>query len=98
MKSSTQMMLWVLMDDLKDAGMLIDYMDEAKAIPNADETVRWLKAKAMARHDALKQDFDLVMARAGIAERVANGDEVAAALHDYLKEEMTKIYSRISRA
>ena len=96
MKTPVQMMLTALMDDLKDAQMLIDYATESCANDYMD-AYNFFRNKARARVEQMKNDYDYIYAMAGMKDRLSNGDEIAMALDDYLSYSVNELISKVNK-
>lgn len=96
MKTSTQMMLSVIMDGITDSGMLMDYATDAKW-GNDEEAYRWFKTKAKTRVEQSKADYDYVKAQVKLEDKVKAGDDIAIALHTYLQGAVAGLQDRLGK-
>jgi len=89
------MMLNVLMDGIRDAGMMLDYAEEAY---NADrvECGNWFKTHARKRIDALDSDFDYVSEQIGLEEKAKAGDEIALSLRNHISGQLDDLQRRFA--
>lgn len=85
-------MLSVLMDGIKDAGMLLDYAYKAKM--QEDDTENWFTNHARKRIEELASDYQAINNEIGLEAKAAT-DEIACALMCHLKEEILQLKNRL---
>lgn len=83
-------MLSVVMDGIADTEMILDYADESEG-----NKMNWFMDRAKKRYQMTQEDYDYVMNSAGIKERASDGDEIAEALCDHLRKQMTRLSARM---
>ncbi len=86
-------MLSILMDGIKDAGMLLDYAYKAKM--QEDDTENWFLSHARKRIEEFTSDYQAVNNEIGLESKAAAGDEIACALMCHLKEEILQLKNRL---
>ena len=82
----------VLMDDIKDVGMILDYADT-----DAEHRDFYIQ-KARKRMDALKNVHEYVCKETGMMKRVEDGDELARAFKSYIDEQISTLWNRLNMA
>lgn len=80
-------MLTILMDDIKDAKRIAEYVIEAVSC-NRDAEAEWFTEHARSRYDKIVADYGYIVRYAELQEKEASGDPVSAALHGYLEDQM----------
>lgn len=88
-------MLSVLMDGIKDAGMLIDYAKSAMA-DGKSQAYNWFKSKAKARIDELDGVYNFISEEIHMEEKMRQGDEIAIVLSEYINCQLDELDRRIS--
>lgn len=84
-------MLWVLMDDIKDANMLMDYYEES----DNPEDENFFHAHAKKRMDEVMSDYGIIKARINLDQKVREGDVIAEALNSHLDHEVMMLRQRM---
>lgn len=87
-------MLSVMMDEIKDANMMLDYAMKAKIMN--DDTFDWFISHARVRADMLMDDYKRINMEIGLEQKAMEGDMVAEALRCHLKDQITEIRDRMS--
>ena len=80
----------VLMDDIKDVGMILDYAEQDEAHKE------FYVQKASKRMDALEAVRDYVCKETGLIKRVEEGDELAHAFKSHIDEQVSTLWNRLN--
>ena len=89
---STNDMMNVIMDGVRDAGMLIGYAQNALH-ENKAERADWFKMRAKARMDQLRTDWQEVCGVLGVSKKAEAGDEIAEAMRCMIRHRMDELSS-----
>ena len=95
--SCTRMLLTVLMDGIKDAAMWMDYADKAKSADRNDMEM-WFRNHAKKRTESLKSDYDYIKDWLMFDDKIRSGDEIMAALKDYIDSQISDLERRTEAA
>ena len=84
------------MDGIKDAGMWLDYAENAMA-ENDQAHAIWFGNHAKSRVNQLSDDYDYIIREIGLVDKVKSGDPIAEALHSHLKYQINDVIDRVNR-
>ncbi len=87
MKTTNSRLLDVVMDDIKDAGMMFEYAEQAKAEGN--EALRdWFKQKASERHKMAESEWNDAMRVLDLEKR---DDDASMCLKRHVDKELSML-------
>lgn len=84
-------MLSILMDNIKDTNMWIDYAENCTDM----NYKMWFTQHAKSRAGSLNEDYEYIAKEIGLLEKARSGDEIAEALLDHLNYQIKEIGSRL---
>lgn len=87
-------MLSVLMDGIKDADMIMEYAEKAKAME--DDTYEWFMQHAKMRVESLSNDYRRINDEIFLEAKAADGDPIAEALKCHLKDQIMHLKNKLS--
>lgn len=87
-------MLSVLMDNINDANMLMDYATKAKM--SNDDTFDWFMKHAKMRVDNLWDDYKRIDAEIMLEAKAREGDPIAESLKCYVKDQITSLKTKLA--
>ena len=85
-------MLSILMDNIKDTNMWLDYAENATG-----EHMVWFMNHAKQRAASLQEDYDYIARAIGLLDKARSGDEIAEALLEHLNYQIKEIGSRLKQ-
>ena len=84
-------LLNVLMDDINDTNMLIDYYLDS----DHQELSQYYHSRAKKRYDEAVESYAFVKRMIGLDQKVKDGDAIAEALCSYINNTMNDIKKRM---
>ena len=91
-----KIMLDILMNSIKEASLLIDYLDNA-IIEDDKEHIAWLSNRARKKVDELIVDYEYIIKEIGLIDKVKGGDMIAEALHSHLLYQLNELVNKVNK-